>query len=135
MTPPTVQFIPAAGEDWDTYADGVYKQNVGFLVEPVAYSGSAGLIAFGRNGVYYGFRYNSTAGATNAAPFMALWNDTDGFWVNYYPKVIINWFGTLNGALYVTPLSNFPSGKQHYLIPLSQAPANLAGWRNYDGPT
>lgn len=130
-----------ASEDWDTYEDGINIKTgstSGFDVwskESVSYTGSTGIIQWGRNGTEYGYRYSTTAQADNAAPYVALWDINNEVWVGYYAKYQMNWFGTNNGAMYVPTTDFVSSGDRRYvLVFLSQEPTNFANWRDYDGP-
>jgi len=152
MTPPTVQFIPAAGGvDWDTYEGGIWKVSslqlgssgsvfTGSLVSASSYptSDSRGIEGWASSNSRPVSRYWNSG---EPPPYVAVWNDTDGQWLGvagftnigsrraFYGSPAI---ATATGA--VEDLDD-SAGDTIYIIYLSQDPGDFSGWRDYDGPT
>jgi hypothetical protein len=151
MTPPTVQFIPAAGSggnDWDT--NEVTRSTASITLNGTTYVGlsfvSSGteldLIDLTREQTSGIPRLRDTAKAITAgfatdAPYLAIWNATDSDWAVYdSPNV-----DTVNGVVDYAFVESRSGANQadflavadlvNYVILDSYTPGDISGWSDY----
>ena len=150
MTPPTVQFIPAAGgEDWDTYSEGIYRNpsvafspnaSGSFVVSTSLYVSTAPVGFYGwYQSSYPVSRYWNTSGGDTVPPAVAVWDETSSVWRGWSrPLITSATNATLTWSVGGDPgtgyLGGSTSGHNLYFVYLTQLPTDFSNWSNYDGP-
>jgi len=142
----------AAGVDWDTYEDGIWK------ISSLSGTRSGAFVRTSTNFPYptsQGFETDSDrlVGApfptiNDAPPYIALWNHTDQLWITDTAAPRRSSLASSSRAFYDDGGSFEIDGITHgyasltsmvgdeiYLIYLTQDPGSITGWRDYDGPT
>ena len=146
MTPPTVQFIPAAGgEDWDTYADGIWFTEGFQATDPssaTSQTQKASSVTFTMpsQGFYNATvrsRYHSDTSDSTAPPYVAIWDVSASAW---YVKQYQRYFGSSGAYVWQFGLDAYGgtfspvNGNDYYFVFLTQDPGSITGWNDYDGP-
>jgi hypothetical protein len=149
MTPPTVQFIPAGGDDWDTNEDGIFafywtsngNQPVAnafyqkeILSSSINYNDPASGGGSFLRANYYGTNtlrfYNST---NNMPPWIALWDTVNEVW-HVGEKVNASTTDSRYDLSGTMPDSTTGPWEIMVMIYLPSDPGDISGWRDYDGP-
>jgi hypothetical protein len=142
MTPPTVQFIPAAaagGPDWDTNHSGVFQvTSTGFgntvpLIIEITSSSVSGTIDdplyMGQIGGYFGVV--SYSSAQQGPVYYAVWDDSAQQWSVRYNSWSVNSTGqrltTVNEGTHGWAVGDI-------VVQYENDPGSFASWRDYDGP-
>jgi len=143
MTPPTVQFIPAAGgPDWDTYADGIWEVIGWRSVNPgnatsqtqIAASSTFTMPSEGFYNSSVRSRYHSDATTATAPQYVAVWDVTNSSW---HVKGKNNDFGSSGayiwqfGTLVYGSTLTMVDFQDYVFVYLTQDPGGITGWTNY----
>lgn len=145
MTPPTVQFIPAAGgggPDWDTYADGIWE-TIGFASAStlsatsqtqIAASSSFTMPSEGYYNAAVRSRYHSDTTTATAPPYVAIWDVSASAW---YVKQYQGSFGSSGSYIWQFGTTAYGGsflpvdGQDYVFVFLTQDPGGITGWTNY----
>ena len=142
MTPPTVQFIPASGEDWDTYADGIWE-TIGFAAANPANAtaqtqiSASSTFTMPDQGFYNAAvrsRYHSDVTTATAPPYVAIWDVSASTW---YVKQYQREFGSSGAYVWQFGIAAYGGtltmvdGQDYVFVYLTQDPGGITGWTNY----
>jgi len=144
MTPPTVQFIPASGEDWDTYAIA-YSNEVTANGSNYLPASPAQLIftptgtAFEPNqvrAISFGVQVrdgNTSSSYVTDVPFVALWNKTTQTWTVHNHISDNGTVQRYSGTPYEPSGTTYPAnGEEYRIVGLSQYTNGAVDtWNNF----